>query len=202
MSPSLRLKRAGFMKRKAFVVVFLCLVSLMISGFEQAQADKPPLSGKRIGGEILVGGVGEVGGAVVCGILVGFPVVLLASPDWATNAEDLNWDGFAIGAIIGTIVGSASGVHFVGTEGNETGSFLAALGGSILGGSIGYLIDKDSALIGMLVGSPIGATVGFNLSRRYKSPPASGNALINFRDGQMRFAMPTITFRHDPYDRL
>ncbi len=94
--------------------------------------------------------------------------------------EFSGFGGAIIGALIGYTLGSATGVYLVGNIGDGTGSFLATLGGSILG------------VLGYGVGSPIGAAIGFNLTRRYKSPPASGNALINFRDGQIGLAVPTI----------
>ena len=84
--------------------------------------------------------------------------------------------------VLGWLVGVPVGVYLVGNTGNETGSFLATLGGSFILG-------------------PIGAAIGFNMTRRYKSLPASGNALINFREGQMGLAVPTISFYPDRYAR-
>ena len=70
----------------------------------------------------------------------------------------------------------------VGTGGDETGSFLATLAGSVLG-------------LG-----PIGATIGFNLTRRYELPPTeSDTALINLSDGQVSLAVPRVYFRPDPF---
>ncbi len=88
-------------------------------------------------------------------------------------------------------LGSSIGVYLVGNIGNETGDFLATLGGGILGGLAGIFIftaiikDLDNGAV-VLVGPPIGATIGFNLTRRYKSPPAS--------DSQMSPAAPPIYF--------
>ncbi len=104
-------------------------------------------------------------------------------------------DGY--GVPIGLIFGSAYGVYAVGNIGNQTGSFKATLGGSFLGflGGVGAaaclaeLYDTNQFFPAqgycLLAGPPIGATIGFNLTRRYKSPPASKTALINIRDGQM-----------------
>ena len=50
------------------------------------------------------------------------------------------------------------------------------------------------------IAAAIAATAGFNLTRRYKSPPASEAALINLSDGQMSLAVPTIYFRPNPFD--
>jgi hypothetical protein len=54
---------------------------------------------------------------------------------------------------------------------------------------------------GAFFGASIGATIGFNLTRRYKSPHASETALINFSNGQMSLAVPSIYIRPDALDR-
>ena len=56
-------------------------------------------------------------------------------------------------------------------------------------------------LIGSSFFPTIGGAVGFNMTRRYKTPPASETALINFRDGQTSFAFPKVYFRPNPFDR-
>jgi hypothetical protein len=61
--------------------------------------------------------------------------------------------------LVGWAIGSSVGVYLVGNVEDETGLFLATLAGSILGTPF------------LLVGSPISATIGFNMTRRYKSPP-------------------------------
>jgi len=146
------------------------------------RGEKPPLSGGRITGEILVGGVGGIvgwlgGGFIGAGVAgEGYPGELA---------------GFFIGGSIGYTLGCPIGVYLVGNIGNETGDFLATLGGGILGGLASLFIftaiikDLDNGAV-VLVGPPIGATIGFNLTRRYKSPPAS--------DSQMSPAAPPIYF--------
>ena len=179
---------------------------------QQQKSGEPPLNVKRITGEILAGGLG--------GAILGGGIVLLAElasecPSWGASGCDIilfaGWFGFPIGYILG----NTAGVYIVGNTGNETGSFLATLGGSILGiaGAVAALEllynpyfglenhYEDDILIAtlFLAGPPIGATVGFNKTRRYKSPPASETALINFRDGQTSFAVPTIYSRPDSF---
>jgi len=125
---------------------------------------KPPLSVGRIVGEILAGGVG--------GVVVGF-VGLVVGINYAF-ARDLPMGkcnpvvGYAIR--IGSVLGSTIGVYVVGNIGNETGSFLATLGGSILGGLVGWSISgTEAGFVALVFGPPIGATLGFNLTRKYKS---------------------------------
>ena len=52
----------------------------------------------------------------------------------------------------------------------------------------------------LLVCPLVGATIGFNLTRRYKSPPET--ALINIREGQMELAIPTIYSQADFFDGM
>lgn len=84
-------------------------------------------------------------------------------------------------------LGNAVGVYFVGSRGNETGSLLATLGFGFLGGLIMALlifyinvagdimfgIEKIIIWGFVLLIGPIVATLGFNLTRRYKEPPPS-----------------------------
>ena len=108
-------------------------------------------------------------------------------------------EGLIVGAI-GCMLGTAIGVYIVGSWGNETGSFLATLGGSIIGGVVWIAIGREVSAVMTIPASTIGAIIGFNLTRRYKSPPDSKTALINFRDGQMSLAVPAIYPRLDSFD--
>lgn len=161
---------------------------------------KPPLSVGRIVGQFLAGIGGEVVGAVG-GVALGS---LFPQPSGDNEAGPM-----FLGFIVGGILGGSMGVYLLGTSNTHGGSYWATLGGDILFASTYILyevlfgIPENSALeiTGHLILPVTGAVIGFNLTRRYKSPPASGNALINFRDGQMRLTIPTISFRPDPYDR-
>ena len=148
---------------------------------------KPPLRYKRIPGEILAGGLGGFAGGFAGGCI-----------------------GGGVGVLIGYPLGSTSGVYAAGSRDNETGSYLATFIGSIagffggfFGGGLvgGYMEMGQGAMLtaawGALVGAPICATIGFNLTRRYKSSPASETSLINFRESQMSLAVPTIYPRPD-----
>ncbi|MBM3242650.1 hypothetical protein FJZ31_40840 [Candidatus Poribacteria bacterium] len=110
---------------------------------------------------------------------------------------------FWMAVATGISLGSSIGVYIVGNIGDETGSFLATLGGSMLGEVVGFAATYTTGAPGLLVmlfGPPIGATIGFNKTRRYKSPPTSETALINLGDGQVSLVVPSIYFRPDPFD--
>jgi outer membrane lipoprotein SlyB len=100
-----------------------------------------------------------------------------------------------------TSVGSATGVYIVGTRGEQTGSFLATMGGAVAGAVVGMLgaiiidavsdgqnrdfMDRfDDALPIAFIVQAIGATIGFNLTRRYDPPLAGSKAAPSaIRDG-------------------
>ncbi len=177
------------------------------------QPEKPPISDGKVIGEILAGGAG--------GIAFGFggAIIGYGLEKDLTGCEPGGWLDFCgfIGAFIGgstgIILGSSLGVYAVGNNGNETGSFLATWGGSLGGGIVGFLAwmpvlradfpDENTALlllpVATAIGATIGAMIGFNMTRRYKSPPAVGSALINFSEGQTSLAVPTLSFRPAPY---
>ena len=84
-------------------------------------------------------------------------------------------------------LGSAVGVYLVGSRGKQTGSFLLTLTCGFSGGLImqamlplaNYLSDVLIVILFWLLWPlvllipPILATLGFNLTRRYKQPPSS-----------------------------
>jgi hypothetical protein len=175
--------------------------------------EKPPVSEDRIAVEII--------GAAAVGTILGITGGYIGGKLYEGCSGFLcEFDGILIGWSIGYPLGSAIGVYIAGNTGNEIGSFPSTLLGSILGqlgglGGVAIAIalagegegeGEGELAVGLggvlfFVGSPIGATIGFNLTRRYKSPPSSETALINFRDGQMRLEVPQISFYPDRYAR-
>ncbi|MBI1922927.1 CotH kinase family protein [Candidatus Poribacteria bacterium] len=149
----------------------------------------------RVVGEILMGGVAGAG----FGILGGF---MGAKIDEALF-DDYYWQpllGVLIGGYIGYTVGSSLGVYVIGNSGDETGSYPATLGGSILGSVVGSVIGlalveklEGWALIPILAGPVLGAVSGFNATRKQESPLESGEALLNFNEGKMYLAVPTVS---------
>jgi len=107
---------------------------------KDAGSDKPPFHGGRIIGEIFIGGL--------AGMIMGLGGLFIAAETNGSTSED-SWMS---GMFVGWIIGSSIGVYLVGNSDDETGSFLATL----LGGTLFLPI------------APIGATIGFNMTRRYK----------------------------------
>ena len=99
---------------------------------------------------------------------------------------------------VGATIGGALGVYLMGSYGDTTGSFPAALGvsslvsapvlalvlGDILGDGLGAYLLASLA--------PLGAYFAFIETYRYDSP---NTALINFRNGHIGLAIPTVRLR-------
>jgi hypothetical protein len=143
----------------------------------------PPASGKRIAGEILFGLVVGSSGALV-GALLGNAVCLGGGGD-----EGESCDASLIGgAYAGAIATIPFGVRAIGRYGDQTGSLGMTYLGSLLGGLGGLLMlangRDDITTIGMIFAPPIGAMIGFNMTRRYKPRrvPVTG-ALLQWHDG-------------------
>lgn len=170
---------------------------------KEQSREKPLLSKKRIFSEILVGGgLGVAGG--LAGGLAGLGLGSL-SPD---EGEDIGpIVGFFLGASIGYPIGTALGVYLIGDNANETGSFVATLCGSLLGTSlisaaiILGILPSPLSYLSFFAVPPIFACIAFNKTRRYKTKPASGSALLNFREGQMILGIPTVYFQPDTFGR-
>ena len=157
--------------------------------------EKPPLHVGRILGEILAGGA--------LGFALGFGSASLGFVTAGGELEDAGWAW--AGGSLGASIGSTLGVYFIGSIGNETGSIGATFLGSILGVGLGWvalLVGEESILTYMSFAiPPILACVGFNMTRRYKSKPTSGTALLNFREGQMTLGIPTVYFQPNTFGR-
>jgi hypothetical protein len=164
---------------------------------EREPPPRPPLNAGRVAGEILSG--------TVCGTVCG---IALATAGWAltynynpefgdfSRLTGLSWA--YIGASIGFIIGTPLGVWIVGSIGNETGSFFAALGGSFLGALTVVLAtqifkSEDFSLIYLAL-PIVGSTIAFNMTRRYKSGHSAAS-LINYDQGWLCFSFPRIYVR-------
>ncbi len=109
---------------------------------------------------------GALAGALL-GTIGAIPIPVIASPDHP-------WITFFIAAAIFTPAGAAIGVEVSG-EKHELAYQKPTNSTDILG--------------------PEGATLLLNLNRRYDSPSDSKTGLINFRDGRLSFAVPSIYLR-------
>ena len=173
----------------------------MRSDLDSGRPSMPPLKAGKLELEFLIGGASGVVGSLILGFLGGA----------ITNRNDDPWselNGFAVGMVLGTIIGSSIGVEIVGSYGDETGTYWATLLGSTGGmaASLIYIalrVREDSAEWfdwAMIYALPAaGAVLGFNLTRRYDTPPASGSALLNFEDGQIIFTVPDFCLHPNPF---
>jgi len=178
-------KSIGILLIIGFMMVFLGNL-LAAEAFEQKD-EKPTLSPVRITGEI-VGGMfaGLAGGVVVIASIV---------------AVDDKAPSIILGTALATAyaLGSTTTVYLIGNIGDQTGSLGATMLGTVMGGVVGIAggflihavrgdIDHDDlAELFILAVPAVGATIGFNLTRRYESSAISNS--------QMTRAAPT--FRLD-----
>ena len=167
----------------------------VIDRFGEIHFKKPPLKPGRIAGEAMLAEVlGMVGG------FLGGGAGRLAS----SEPSEL---GIVVGLAIGSTVGSSIGVYIIGDTGNETGSYWVTFLGSAVGMAIFLKIfplgrpEDPRFWIGLWTLPTLGGIIGFNMTRRYETPTASETALINFGNGQMSFAVPTISSCPNPFDK-
>lgn len=133
--------------------------------------EKPPVSLARIIGELLAGGAGGLTALGVVWILW-FLLSSVAFRHLGEWAEIPLFICLLLVAAVTHSLGSAIGVHLVGNIGNETGSFAATWGYSFLGSIAGIAILCALGRFSVgpeFLGASIGAIIGFNLTRRYKS---------------------------------
>jgi len=171
-----------------FISFVLVVAFMMVLGGNSllAAKAKPPLSGERIAGEVLAGGLGGFAGGLLGAITTGG-----CTGDTFGRFPTVEAYIMSIGYLLGSILGSAYGVYAIGSTDNETGSFLATLAASSVGLIPGFFPDFPKSILTsvfpgdrvdwetgkisgglnywFLLGPPIGATIGFNLTRRYKS---------------------------------
>jgi len=155
---------------------------------ELLKPEKPPLSQGRITAEIAVG----TGAGLVTGFAGGFIAATNSSDDFIDS-----WDAFFLSFLAGEVIGTATGVYCIGSIGDQAGSFRATLWGSLCGMGVGFLLayasNGDSAsAVPFFVLPAVGATVMFNKTRRYETPPIR-SAIMNLQDGKVSLAVPAIS---------
>jgi hypothetical protein len=171
----------------------------------ETQRRKPSLNGGKITAELSGGLAGGCGGCLFYFAAV-FPMMGWDLEEGGLETHEIFYRvaGFSVcQALVNAI-----SVYFVGSIGDQTGSFLTTLGGSMLGSGVGLASgwkmagQSDLIMLPIYFLSSIGATVGFNLTRRYDSPPAeSETALINVRNGRMSLAVPRVYLQTDSFGR-
>jgi hypothetical protein len=154
------------------------LAALGAASPARAQSGTPPLNGGRVAAQVALGALGTPVGFLGGGVLTKWLVRHLGARDETASSAAY------VGAWTGAALATAAGPTLIGSHGRVTGSYLAALGGAVAGGAGSYLLvrvndrgpDDDrpcrlrcaAAAAGVFLLPSIGATVGFNLSRRYE----------------------------------
>lgn len=150
---------------RSFVASFALATVLSLCLRETAVAQKRPVSGGRIAGEIAAGFVG-----VPLGFAAGYTIGSGFRPHGSSNA------GVAVG-FAGALVGPALGVNWVGNGGPSHGNFGAAIGGAALGyGALYFLVPPASrvnpmklkllAMAAAFALPSVGATIAYNATRK------------------------------------
>jgi len=152
---------------------------------------KPPLSVGRIAGEILAGTTTGFVVALPVAYVTGIVVYIAFHEEKSCFGPVLTLVSILYVSLMLYGPASGVGVYLVGSRGTQTGSFLATLGFAFIGGLVMFvmLIPVLFLSAALIVGAenivrwtlwvlislipPIFATLGFNLTRRYKQPPSS-----------------------------
>ena len=145
------------------------------------RVERPALTAVRVIGETAVGAYTAIGGYYLGRYVANSLGDVMSGASEGTRAQMAT-----AGAWTGAVVGSAVGVYGIGSLGDQTGSVTATLGGAAAGAIVGWLVDRMrlsgrradpssggsrmrwlGASLESLLPS-IGATIGFNSSRRFK----------------------------------
>ncbi len=145
---------------------------------KRQKRQRPPRNLGRIACEILAG--------MATGFAAAVPVVYVIG---ASTPEGCFSGFIALGYMLFIVppvygLASAIGVYLVGNRGKQTGSLLLTFACGFIGGPVSlayFLMCSSTSLIGVenVIWAPvflfpsIFATLGFNLTRRYKEPPSS-----------------------------
>ncbi len=158
---------------------------MILMGRPQYSSEKPPLSVGRTAGQLVAGVLGGIVGGVI-GLIIG----AFIGGNFAEDFEFAGLRGYEatgiIGFPIGVVFGSPQWVYLIGRLGKVTASYGATLTGGILGailvvgalyGVVGVPLENVSRYdYTLLVVTPLGAMLGFELTRRYKQPTRAGSA--------------------------
>jgi outer membrane lipoprotein SlyB len=135
------------------------------------EMQRPLLTPGRVTGQFASGVLGGVIGLSAV-LVTGNAVARMTGrdPDDPWDPWMDNWLGAAV--LAGYPLASATGVHLAGSRGNQRGSFLATLGGTLAGAVAGLALEDALNANGQvyMVMVPVGGTIGFNMSRRYREP--------------------------------
>jgi hypothetical protein len=140
--------------------------------------ETPPISGTRLAGEALLGGLFAVGGALG-GAAVGYHLETAGE----CGGEFCGLGGIVLGGVTGLAFVTPVGVYLAGSHSGETGSFGATLGGSIVGtlagiGAAAASQEEGPAAVLIVAGPVVGSMIGFNLTRKYDRPRKSSRLIV------------------------
>ena len=131
-------------------------------------------------GKQILGGVAYGAGGMLGGGLAGAGLLSGGCAIWGEDCGFAALGGAFIGGVLGFSAGFPYGVYRFGTDEATTGSLAWTYASAVLGGAVAFggsalvtgFKDEDtrfqSILIGM-AGAPIGALIGFNLTRGPRS---------------------------------
>lgn len=156
----------------------------------------------KVAGEFLLGGFG----AVACG--VGAVSMIPDQGGWAGPGVVVA--GISLYVICSNL-GCASGVYLIGMSGGETGSYLSTLGGSwggtLVGSIIGFPLlvaleddDKWWSFVAFTAAQSVGATIGFNHSKKGRKTDTYSEALLNINDCKLAVAFPQVGISPDSFN--
>jgi len=135
------------------------------------------------------------------GMITGYLTYQIIGDYKKKSPEDSGGYGHLFVIYAGFSLGTHVGVYLAGTVGDETGSYFAALGGSILGLLGGVILTPLSFGISLFILPLIGPIYAFNLTREYDEPPISESALIHSKSGNFNVNLPSVSFQMDPSDK-
>jgi len=163
---------------------------------------RPPVSGRRIVGELLAGAGLGIGGGMVT-YLIGGAIMGERDP---YNGDGDRRRTETVCMAGGYAVGAALGVTAVGCHGDQTGSFWCAAAGSLVAVApfviASAILSSEAAdpeaadplgFLGM-IGAPVCAFIGFNATRQWRQPTLGGTFLDIDRLG-IALGVPAATYR-------
>ncbi|MGI9176020.1 MAG: hypothetical protein ACR2GR_11950 [Rhodothermales bacterium] len=147
-------------------------------------AGRPPsASTKRKAGQVAAGALAGAG-AGLAGGFIGAALSSCGNGDFLCGLE-----GAALGILLGEVIGSTAGVYLAGRTAETTSSIGFTLLGSVAGLSASILLasavsSSDYFVVPvLLLGAPVGATLAYNLRRRYRNPSQQSGLLNLDRSG-------------------
>ena len=121
-----------------------------------AAPPRPPLTSGVVTMQLLSGAGGGLAGA-----FAGFLPFALAG----IGGRGVNEDAAAVAGVVGYFVGTATGVQLYGRSAGMRGSWKATFGGAAVG-----LVGGPAVLVTF----PVGAVVGYNRTREYRTGTVAG----------------------------